>query len=279
MATHREGYPADGQSARKRGLGLQQAREGMGERHSERECSDDLRAETDGRVGSAEGRDLTLLIGMAQRSRWGPCRRHGATKAGQKLLQRKWDLRGLEKGGGGGLGLGRKAPPPPSARPQRAPPRPGALRAAAWAVGERSQGSTIRTREGGLGGGKGRSQGSEPCWGRGGATPWEKGLGTSRMDQSTSKARVASRGSFGQWEGRTLRRFGGRKEKKSPSEQQSNPFGGLEGWKWASFINVLAPAFPFEGWGRLHHSWLRGVRRAEEGPGKVQGDWPFTGGT
>lgn len=76
--------------------------------------------------------------------------------------------------------------------------------------------------------GKGRSQGSEPCWGRGGATPWEKGLGTSRMDQSASKARVASRGSFGQWEGRTLRRFGGRKEKKKPHETTIESVWGLE---------------------------------------------------
>lgn len=73
-----------------------------------------------------------------------PHRRDGAPKAGRKLPRGKWDVRGQEKGGGGGLGLGRKAPPPPSARPQRAPPRPGALRAAAWAVGEPSQGGTIQ---------------------------------------------------------------------------------------------------------------------------------------
>lgn len=89
-------------------------------------------------------------------------------------------------------------------------------------------------QRGGLGG-KGGARGQNPVGG-GGATPWEKGLGTSRMDQSASKARVASRGSSGQWEGRTLRRFGGRKEKKSPTEQQSNPFGGLEGREWESFI-------------------------------------------
>lgn len=220
-----EGRPLGGMATTGRGILLMVSPRGRGargfsrlgrvrvSRHCERECSDNLRAEADGRVGSAEGRDLTLLIRMTQRAQWGPCRRHGTTKAGRKLPQRKWDLRGLEKGSGGGLGLGRKAPPPPSARPQRAPPRPGALRAAAWAVGERSQGNTIRTREGDLGG-EGGARGQSPVGGGGGATPWEKGLGTSRMDQSTSKARVASRGSFGQWEGRTLRRFGGRKEKK-----------------------------------------------------------------
>lgn len=96
-----------------------------------------------GRVWSAEGRDLTLGMGMTKRPRWGLHRRDGAAKAGRRLPRGKWDVQGLQKGGGGGLGLGRKAPPPPSARPQRAPPRPGALRAA-WALGEPSQGGTIR---------------------------------------------------------------------------------------------------------------------------------------
>lgn len=179
---------------------------------------------------SAEGRDLTLPIGMTERPRWGPHRRDGATKAGRKLPRRKWDLRGLQKGGGGGLGLGRKAPPPPSARPQRAPPRPGALRAGAWAEGEPSQGGTIRNREGGWGGRE--EPGVRTLLGAGGATPWEKGLGTSRMDQSASKARVASRGSSGQWEGRTLRRFGGRKEKKKAP--RNNNRIRLGAWKAGS---------------------------------------------
>lgn len=218
-------------------------------RHCERECSDDLRAEADGRVGSAEGRDLTLLIGMTQRPRWGPCRRHGATKAGRKLPQRKWDLRGLEKGSGGGLGLGRKAPPPPSARPQRAPPRPGALRAAAWAVGERSQGNTIRTREGGLGG-EGGARGQSPVGGGGGRHTLGKRLGhiqngpINEQSQGGVKGQLCPMGRENTSEVRRKKR-----KKKCPTEQQWNPFGGLEGWKWASFINVLAPAFPFEGWG------------------------------
>lgn len=199
-------------------------------RRGERECCKNPRVEADGRVWSAEGRDLTLPIGMTERPRWGPHRRDGATKAGRKLPRRKWDLRGLQKGGGGGLGLGRKAPPPPSARPQRAPPRPGALRAGAWAEGEPSQGGTIRNREGGWGGRE--EPGVRTLLGAGGATPWEKGLGTSRMDQSASKARVASRGSSGQWEGRTLRRFGGRKEKKKAP--RNNNRIRLGAWKAGS---------------------------------------------
>lgn len=143
----------------------------------------------------------------------------------------KVDLRGLEKGGGGGLGLGRKAPPPP-ARSQRAPPRPGALRAVAWAVvgGKAEPGRYHSEQRGGLGGRE--EPGVRKLLGAGCATPWEKGLGTSRMNQSASKAKVTSRGSFSQWEGRTLQRFGGRKEKKkkrSPMNQHSNAFGGLEG--------------------------------------------------
>lgn len=174
-----------------------------------------------------------------QKTSGGCNRRDGATKAVRKLLRGKWNLGGLQYGGGGGFGHGRKAPPPPSARPQCAPPRPGALRAAAWPWGSRARAVPFGTERGGWG--EGRSQGSEPCWGReGGATPWEKGLGTSRADQSASKAWVASRGSFGQWEGRTLRRFGGRKGKKKPHETTIESVWGL-GRRGVGVVNVMFP--------------------------------------
>lgn len=133
-------------------------------------------------------------------------------------------------------------------------------------------------QRGGLGG-KGGARGQNPVGG-GGATPWEKGLGTSRMDQSTSKARVASRGSSGQWEGRTLRRFGGRKEKKKPQGTTIESVWGLG----RQGVGVVYSTFQ-----RLPSPWKdrvvcitrgpRGAHGAEEGPEKVERDWPFTGGT
>ena len=183
---------------------------------------------------SAEGRDLTLPFGMTERPRWGPHRRDGATKAGRRLPRGKWDLRGLQKGGGGGLGLGRKAPPPPSARPQRAPPRPGALRAGAWAEGEPSQGGTIRNREGGWGGRE--EPGVRTLLGAGGPHPGKKAW--AHPEWTNQRARPGWRQGAAPANGKG-EHFGGseeEKKKKSPTKQQSNPFGGLEGWEWAPFI-------------------------------------------
>lgn len=233
-ATRREGDPGDGQSSRKGGRGYGR----LGRRVSrlgERECCANPRVEADGRAWSAEGRDLTLLIGMTKRPHWRPAQTGRGSQGRTKTAQGKV---GPTRAGGGWRGRPRArqegattalCPSPACPAPSGGPKGSG--------LGHRGAepGRYHSEQRGGLGG-EGRSQGSEPCWGRGGATPWEKGLGTSRMDQSESKARVASRGSFDQWEGRTLRRFGGRKEKKSSTKQQSNPFGGLRGWEWASFI-------------------------------------------
>lgn len=100
------------------------------------------------------------------------------------------------------------------------------------------------------------------------------------MDQSASKARVASRGSFGQWEGRTLRRFGGRKEKKKLRETTIESVWGLErlgvGVVYSTFQRLPSPLK--DGVACITPG-LRGAHGAEEGPGKVDEDWPFTGGT
>lgn len=228
LATHRDGGPGDGQSAREgdrsfRGLGR-----GRGSRHGERGWCGDPRVEADGRVCSAEGRDLTPLFGMTQRPRWGLHRRDGATDAGE-LPRGKWDLQGLEKGGGGGLGLGRKAPPPPSARPQCAPPRPGALRAAAWAVGEPSQGGTIRNREGGLGGRE--EPGVRTLLGAGGRHTLGKRLGHIQNRPISEQGQGGVKGQLRPMGRENTSEVRRKKRKKSPTKQQSNPFGGLEGWE------------------------------------------------
>ena len=63
-------------------------------RHGERECSEDLRAEADGLMGSTEGRNLTLLIGMIERLRWGLHRRDGATRQDENYLRQSGTYQG-----------------------------------------------------------------------------------------------------------------------------------------------------------------------------------------
>ncbi|KAB1253570.1 hypothetical protein Cadr_000002738 [Camelus dromedarius] len=181
---HTQGGASWGWTVREEGgPGLRQAREGKGEQTRGKGA--------DGRVCSAEGRDLTLPIQMTQRPRWGPHRRDGATKAGPKLP------RGKRVAGAATDSAGRR-----HHRPLPVPSGSGLGRGGA------EPGRYHSEQRGGLGRGKGGARGQNPVGGGGGATPWEKGLGTSRMDQSANKARVASRGSSGQWEGRTLRRLG-----------------------------------------------------------------------
>lgn len=87
MATRREGDSGDGQSSRKGGGGLGRLGRGRVSRYGERECCKNRRVEADGRVWSAEGRNLTLLIGMTKRPRWGPAQTgrgsHGRKKTAQ----------------------------------------------------------------------------------------------------------------------------------------------------------------------------------------------------
>lgn len=248
-------------------------------RLGERECCANPRVEADGRAWSAEGRDLTLLIGMTKRPHWRPAQTGRGSQGRTKTAQGKV---GPTRAGGGWRGRPRArqegattalCPSPACPAPSGGPKGSG--------LGHRGAepGRYHSEQRGGLGG-EGRSQGSEPCWGRGGATPWEKGLGTSRMDQSESKARVASRGSFDQWEGRTLRRFGGRKEKKKLHETTIESVWGLErlgvGVVYSTFQRLPSPLK--DGVACITPG-LRGAQGTEEGPGKVDEDWSFPGGT
>lgn len=183
------------------------------------------------------GLGLNAALWDDQKTSGGCNRRDGAIKAVRKLLRGKWNLGGLLYGGGGGFGLGRKAPPPPSARPQCAPPRPGALRAAAWPWGSRARAVPLGTEREGWG--EGRSQGSEPCWGReGGRHTLGKRLGHIQNRPISKQSRGGVKGQLRPMKRKNTSEVRRKKrKKKSPMKQQSNPFGGLEDGEWVSFMS------------------------------------------
>lgn len=182
------------------------------------------------------GLGLNAALWDGQKTTGGCNGRDGTTKTSAKTAQGKVEPRRAAVRWRGWLRAGQEGATTAFCPSPVCPAPSGGPKGSGLTVGEPSQGGTI-WNGGGVWGGR-EEPGVRTLLGAGGgATPWEKGLGTSRADQSASKAWVASRGSFGQWEGRTLRRFGGRKGKKSPTKQQSNPFGGLEDGEWASFMS------------------------------------------
>lgn len=258
------------------GPGLRQAWEGKGE-----QTRGNGVLEADGRVWSAEGRDLTLLIGMTKRLWWGPAQTgrgsHGRTKtaqgkAGPTRAEEGWRGRPRARQEGATTAL---CPSPACPAPSGGPKGSGPGRGGA------EPGRYHSEQRGGLVGG-GRSQGSEPCWGRGGAPhPGKKAW--AHPERTNQRTRPGWRQGAALANGKG-EHFGGseeeKKKKKRPHETTIESVWGLQRLK----VGVVCSTFqrlpsPFKDGVACITPGPRAAHGAEEGPGKVDEDWPFTGGT
>lgn len=106
------------------------------------------------------------------------------------------------------------------------------------AMGEPSQGGTIRN---GRGGGEREEPGVRTLLGAGGGRhTLGKRLGHIQSRPISKQSRGGVKGQLrpiGRKNTSEVRRKKRKKKKKSPTKQQLNPFGGLENGEWASFMS------------------------------------------
>lgn len=104
------------------------------------------------------------------------------------------------------------------------------------AVGEPSQGGTIRNGEGGLGG-REEPGVRTPLGAGGGRHTLGKRLGHIQNRPISKQSRGGVKGQLRPMKRKNTSEVRRKKRKKSPTKQQSNPFGGLEDGEWASFMS------------------------------------------
>lgn len=202
---------------------------------SEGECCENPRVEADGRVWSAEGRDLTLLIGTTKRPWWGPAQTGRGSYSRTKTAQEKVGPTRPEKGWRG-RPRARQEGATTALCPSPACPAPsGGPKGSGLGRGGAEPGRYHSEQRGGLGGGR-EEPGVRTLLGAGGPHPGKKAW--AHPEWTNQRARPGWRQGAALANGKG-EHFGGseeEKKKKSSAKQQSNPFGGLKGWEWASFI-------------------------------------------